>query len=238
MDSAGDGGAVDAVEDAQSRVRDLEPQYHKGGNHPIGEYQLIARPASLGLQSVVNSAFTEPGVLPCHPRDCQLIDERAELSPRDASADAMRKRRAGQDGRHNLFNLYGSPSCHGPARRFAEILVDLRPASSELRQEEVGLQHLTTGIHRRRGVGATIRHATAGAGRRVGRARSGGGTLRPDEPPLARVRRGTAVEANATLLAECPGRSPRRRARTPDGERLGSTGPGSDRAVAGTLGSA
>jgi len=43
VDGPGDGGAVDAVEDGQSRVRKLESQDHQGGHHPIGENRLMAR---------------------------------------------------------------------------------------------------------------------------------------------------------------------------------------------------
>lgn len=159
--------------------------------------------------------------------------------PRLPSADAVQPDR--EHAVPGAARVVGGEVLEVAVHRRRNDLIDQpsgRPASSELRQQEVGLQPLTTGIHRRRGVGATIRHATAGAGRRVGRARSGGGTLRPDTPPLARVRRGAAGEASTTPLEERPGRSPRRRARTPDGERLGSTGPGSGRAVAGTPGSA
>ncbi|MFJ1610077.1 hypothetical protein ACIOHS_43140 [Streptomyces sp. NPDC088253] len=72
---------IDAVEDGQSRVRKLESQDHQGGDHPIGENQLMARPAAFGPQPVVTTTFTPPRVLPRHPWARQLGDERAKSTP-------------------------------------------------------------------------------------------------------------------------------------------------------------
>ena len=120
MDGPGDGGAVDAVEDRQSRVRKLEPQDHQGGDHPIGENQLMAGPAAFGPQTLVTSTFTQPRVLPRHPWASQFGDERAKSTPRDASADTMRESRTGQGRRHNLPNPYGSLQVTTRRSRFSE----------------------------------------------------------------------------------------------------------------------
>lgn len=88
---------------------ELEPQDHQGGDHPVGEDQLMAGSAALGAQPLMTSAFAQPGFFPRHPRTGQLGDERPESTPGDAGADTMRESRTGQGSLHNHPNPYGSP---------------------------------------------------------------------------------------------------------------------------------
>ena len=90
-------------------MRKLEPQDHQGCDHPVGEDQLMAGSAALGAQTLMASAFAQPGLFPRHPRAGQLGDERPESTPRDARADTMPESRTGQGSLHNHPNPYGSP---------------------------------------------------------------------------------------------------------------------------------
>ncbi|MGW6261135.1 hypothetical protein [Streptomyces sp. NPDC055085] len=67
MDRSRDGGTVDAVEEGEGGMRELEPQDHQSGDHPIGENQVVVRATTLGPQTVVTTTFTQPGILPCYP---------------------------------------------------------------------------------------------------------------------------------------------------------------------------
>jgi hypothetical protein len=89
-------------------VRELERQDDQGGDHSIGENQDVVRASALGEQTLMASAFTQPGVLPRHPWSRQLSADLTELIPRDAGTDTMRKSRAGQGSLHNFPNPYGS----------------------------------------------------------------------------------------------------------------------------------
>ncbi len=49
-------------------MRKLKPQDHQGRDHPVGEDQLMAGSAALGAQTLMASAFAQPGLFPRHPR--------------------------------------------------------------------------------------------------------------------------------------------------------------------------
>ena len=64
----GDGGAVHPVEQRERGVRELEPQHDQGGDHPVGERQLLAGARALGAQPVLAPALPQPRLLLRQPR--------------------------------------------------------------------------------------------------------------------------------------------------------------------------
>ncbi|WP_406429907.1 hypothetical protein [Streptomyces sp. NBC_01589] len=100
------GGTVDAVEHGEYLVRQLEPQDDQGGDHSIGEHQLVVGSAACGPQAFATSAFTQLGVLLRHPGTSQPGDRFTELAPADTGADTMREGRAGEVC-HRTLNLHG-----------------------------------------------------------------------------------------------------------------------------------
>jgi hypothetical protein len=88
-DRAGDGGAVDAEQQSQHRVRQVVPQMDQRGHQPADEHQLVAGagprgpladPASRSMATTLDSGL---------PRHHQLLDQAGEMTPRDPrTADA------------------------------------------------------------------------------------------------------------------------------------------------------
>lgn len=101
VNSAGDCGAVHVVEQGQGGVWELKAQDHQGGDHSIGEHQLVVRSGTGRAQTLVASTFVEPPCFGGHPGAGQLSDQRTESTPGQTGADAMGKGRAGQVLRHN-----------------------------------------------------------------------------------------------------------------------------------------
>ena len=90
MDGPGDGRAVDAVEQREGAVRELEPQDDQGGDDPVGEHQVVTGARAGGPLPAAAAAITQPGLLRSDPRPGQLGDQLAEPAARDTSADTMR----------------------------------------------------------------------------------------------------------------------------------------------------
>lgn len=91
----GDGGPVHVVEHGQHSVGELEPQHHQGGDHPVGEDELMALARARRPEPAVTPPLAQPGLLLGHPRPGQPGDQLAKLATGDAGADTMRQGRAG-----------------------------------------------------------------------------------------------------------------------------------------------
>jgi hypothetical protein len=57
---AGDGRAVHPVEECQRGVRKLEPHDDQGGDHPVGERQLVVWACAFGAQPVPAAPVPQP----------------------------------------------------------------------------------------------------------------------------------------------------------------------------------
>jgi hypothetical protein len=84
-------------------VRELETQHDQGGDHPVGEHQLVVRAGASGALALMAAAIAQPGLLLRHPRPGQPGDQLAQLATRKASTDTMRQGRAGPSRRHILI---------------------------------------------------------------------------------------------------------------------------------------
>ncbi|WP_185148983.1 hypothetical protein [Streptomyces sp. Ag109_O5-1] len=76
-------------------MRELEAQDDHGGDHPVGENQLVARARAGGALPFMASAFAQAGLLSGDPRGGELGDQLAQEAAWEAGADAMAQGRAG-----------------------------------------------------------------------------------------------------------------------------------------------
>lgn len=95
VDGAGNGGAVHPVQHRQGLVGQLEPQDHQGGQHPIGEDQLVVGAGTGGTLAWVAAALLEGALVGGGPRVGELGDQLAQVLPRQPSEDRMLKGRTG-----------------------------------------------------------------------------------------------------------------------------------------------
>jgi hypothetical protein len=95
VDGAGDRGAVHSVEQSEGGMRKLEAQDDQGDDDPVREDEFVVRSRSGGALPVMAPAFTQPGLLPGHPRPGQLGDQLAQAAARDPRTDMMAQGRAG-----------------------------------------------------------------------------------------------------------------------------------------------
>jgi hypothetical protein len=86
---------VHPVEDCQRGVRKLEPHDDHGGDHPVGERQLVAWACAFGAQPVPAAPVPQPRFLLRQPRPGELLDQLAQVAAADPGADTMRQGRAG-----------------------------------------------------------------------------------------------------------------------------------------------
>jgi len=88
-------GAVHPVEHCQRGVRQLEPQHHQGGDHPVSERQFPVWACTFGAQPVPPTPRPQPRLLLRQPQRRQFLDQLAQLAAAKSSADTMRQGRAG-----------------------------------------------------------------------------------------------------------------------------------------------
>lgn len=90
-DRTGDGGAVDAEQQPQCRVRQVVPQMDQRGHQPVGEDQLVAGAGSRGPLPGPASCCMATTLDPGLPRHRQLLHQAREMTPRDPREQPMRQ---------------------------------------------------------------------------------------------------------------------------------------------------
>jgi hypothetical protein len=100
-DRPGDRRPVHPVQPGQGRVGELVAQDDEGDDDAAGERQLAVRARAGGAQTLVTSAFKQPGLLAGGPLAGQAGDEPAEAARREAGEDTLAQGRAAQVLRHN-----------------------------------------------------------------------------------------------------------------------------------------
>jgi hypothetical protein len=92
-DRAGDGGAVDAEQQAQHRVRQVVPQMNQGGHQPVDKDNLVAGAGSPGpLPDPTSRNMTAPLDIGL-PRHGQLLYQAGQMTPGDPGEQPMRQDR-------------------------------------------------------------------------------------------------------------------------------------------------
>lgn len=88
-------------------MRDLESKDDQGGDHPVGEHQVVVRPGPGCPQAVAAPSCPQLAFLGSGPFLGRLADQRAESAAGQAGTDTMGQGRAGQVLRHNNINSHG-----------------------------------------------------------------------------------------------------------------------------------
>lgn len=99
-DLAGDGGAVDAEQQSQHRVRQVVSQMDQRGHQPVDEHQLVPGAGALGsLPGPAPRSMTATFNVGL-ARHRQLLDQTSEMTPRDPREQLMRQHRSIDRDRH------------------------------------------------------------------------------------------------------------------------------------------
>ncbi|GAB3953533.1 hypothetical protein GCM10028832_08480 [Streptomyces sparsus] len=121
-DRAGDGGAVDAEQQAEHCVRQVVAQMDQRGHRPVDEHQLVTG-AGTGSPLADSSPRSMTAALKAGlPRHRQLLDQASEMTPRDPREQPMRQYRPIDHDRHSPIM---PPARHDASPAITHQLVSL-----------------------------------------------------------------------------------------------------------------
>lgn len=99
-DRTGDGGAIDAEQQPQRRMRQIVPQMNQRGHEPVDEHQPMPDTGScLTLPGPAAGSVTTP-LDHRLPRVGQLLNQVSEMPPRNPCEHLMRENRPTDHDRH------------------------------------------------------------------------------------------------------------------------------------------
>jgi hypothetical protein len=140
-DRAGDGGAVDAEQQPQHRVREVVPQVDEGSHQPVDEDQLMSgsgsrSPPPRPSPCLVTATF-DTGL----PRLSQLLDQARQMTPRGPREQPMRQDRPIDHDRHKRIK---PPTSGNASPATTHQLVSACPGSSPAGCGTRGTAHRST----------------------------------------------------------------------------------------------
>lgn len=90
-DRASDGGAVNAEQQSQHRLRQIVPQMNECGRHPVDEHQTMASTGSRTPLPAPTSRSMTAALDPGLPGPGQLLHQTSQMAPRDPGEQPMRQ---------------------------------------------------------------------------------------------------------------------------------------------------